>query len=82
MKALLIGIDALSGFICLDPPTRGMMQEVAKTGQFEHRGAIYDRVQIRTVEDLLAGRSFATPSRVQTLNWHKQMILLRSALKV
>jgi len=65
----------LGGFICLNKPTKGMWQEAASAGQYKYQGTPYDRLQIRTVDDLLAGRSFNTPSRVQTMNWQKQIPL-------
>jgi hypothetical protein len=69
------GVTQLAGFICLSKPTKGMNDEAASAGQFIYQGTAYDRVQIRTVEDLLAGRGFMTPSRVQTMNWQKQLPL-------
>lgn len=62
----------LSGLICLQDPTKGMREEAAKAGQFTYRGKAYDRMQIRTAEDLLAGKGFHTPSQVQTMDWKKQ----------
>lgn len=69
------GDSDLAGFICLQEPTKGMLQEAATAGMYEYRGHDYPRIQIRTVDDLLQGRGFATPSRVQTLNWEKQTVL-------
>lgn len=65
----------LAGFICLETPTKGMEQEAARGGMFNYLGKNYPRIQIRTVEDLLASRSFDTPSRVETLSWEKQTVL-------
>lgn len=62
----------LGGLICLQEPTKGMISEAASAGQYYYQGVAYDRLQIRTVSELLEGRSFHTPSRVQTLNWVKQ----------
>jgi DNA modification methylase len=62
----------LAGFICMEKPTKGMVQEAAKGGMFTYQGVQYPRVQIRTVEELLDERSFETPSRVKTLGWQKQ----------
>jgi DNA methylase len=65
----------LGGFICLEHPTRGMWQEVAEAGAYTYLGTNYDRLQIRTIQDLLDGRGFETPSRVQTMNWDRQIRL-------
>ena len=62
----------LGGLICLQEPTKGIISEAASAGQYYYQGVGYDRLQIRTVSELLEGRSFHTPSRVQTLNWVKQ----------
>ena len=70
----------LAGFISLTKPTKGMRQEAAIAGQYTYQGVAYDRLQIRSVEDLLEGRVFDTPSRVRTMNWQKQMVLPLSAL--
>lgn len=65
----------MGGFICMAPPTKGMLQEVASAGRYQLHGVEYDRLQIRTVEDLLSGRGFDTPSRVQTLGWSQQLAM-------
>lgn len=62
----------MGGLICLQPLTPGMRSEVAAAGMMEHEGVNYPRLQIRTIEDLLAGRLFETPSRVQTLGREQQ----------
>jgi DNA modification methylase len=62
----------MAGFISLEKPTKGMLQEAAKAGMYSYLGGDYPRVQIRTVEQLLDDRSFDTPSRVRTLAWEKQ----------
>ena len=62
----------LAGFICLEKPTKGMIQESASAGIFEYRGKSYDRIQIRSITDLLAGRGFHTPSQVQTMDRSRQ----------
>lgn len=65
----------MAGFICLAAPTKGMYWEVAKAGVTNYLGKDYERLQIRTVEDLLAGKGFDTPSKVQTLGWTKQIVM-------
>jgi DNA modification methylase len=65
----------LAGFICLERPTKGMMQEAAEAGMFTYLGKNYPRLQIRTIEDLLGKKRFETPSHVQTMDWQKQAVL-------
>lgn len=65
----------MAGFICLENPTKHMRAEAAAAGLFVYQGREYERLQIRTVEDLLEGRGFDTPSKVQTLNWVRQPTL-------
>jgi DNA modification methylase len=62
----------MAGFLCLEEPTAGMKNEAAKAGMYALDGAKYPRLQIRTVTDLLAGRTFETPARVHTLNFERQ----------
>ena len=65
----------MGGFICLGQPTKGMRDMEAQAGMWNYRGKDYHRLQIRTVEDLLGGRGFDTPSRVETMDWTKQVPL-------
>lgn len=57
----------MGGLILLREPTRGMLNEAAQAGMYNYKGVDYPRLQIRTVEDLLSGRGFDTPSRIGTL---------------
>ena len=56
---------AMGFYICLAPPTKPMMQEAVAAGFYksELRGVSYPRLQIRTVEELLAGKGFEYPER-------------------
>lgn len=65
----------MAGFICLSNPTRGMIQEAASAGRWEYEGRPYDRIQIRTIQQLLDGIGFDTPTQIQTLNWDRQLHL-------
>ncbi|MDB5371799.1 MAG: mod [Belnapia sp.] len=69
----------LGGFICLEEPTRAMRDAAASSGMYNYQGRAYPRLQLRSIGDLLAGRGFDTPSRVQTLGWQKQGVLPLSA---
>ena len=65
----------MGGFICLEQPTKGMRDVESQAGMWNYLGRDYDQLQIRTVEDLLQGWGFDTPSRVETLDWTKQVPL-------
>jgi hypothetical protein len=65
----------MGGFICLQEPTKGMFIEAANAGMFTYQGKNYPRLQIRTAQDLLSGKGFDTPSKVQTLDWTNQGVL-------
>ena len=65
----------LGGFICLGQPTKGMREVESQSGMWDYLGKDYQQLQIRTVEDLLEGRGFDTPSRVGTMDWAKQVPL-------
>lgn len=65
----------MAGFICLQEPTKGMIAEAASAGTYIYRGTEYHRLQIRTIQDLLDGKAFDTPSKVQTLGWVNQPML-------
>lgn len=65
----------MGGFICLQEPTKGMLQAVADAGMHNCNGNLYDRIQIRTVADIIAGRGFKTPAPVRLLGWEKQGVL-------
>jgi site-specific DNA-methyltransferase (adenine-specific) len=56
---------AMAFFVCLETPTKPMLAEAVAAGLYksELRGISYPRLQIRTVEELLAGKSFEYPQR-------------------
>ena len=65
----------MGGLICLGKPTRGMREEEAKGGTYFYGGRDYPRLQIRTIQDLLDGKWFDTPSSVRTLGKTSQTIM-------
>lgn len=65
----------MGGLICLQSPTPGMLRDVADAGFYEYQGTKYPRLQIRTVADLLDGRRFDTPSRVETFHGEHQGVM-------
>lgn len=62
----------MAGFLCLDPPTKGMVDEAAKAGVFTYQGVQYPRMQIRTVQQLLGGQRLDTPARIGTFGREKE----------
>lgn len=67
--------SVIGGLICLQSPTKGMLLEAASAGMFTHLGVEYPRLQIRTIQELLDGKAFISPSRVQAIGWRKQLAL-------
>lgn len=65
----------MGGLICLQEPTKGMRDACATAGVYTYAGRDYHVLQIRTIAELLDGRGFDTPSRVQTLGWTQQPAL-------
>jgi DNA modification methylase len=65
----------LGGLICLEKPTRGIRTEIADGGRYEYMGTRYDRLQVRTIEDLLNGKCFEMPSMVRTLGKSSQTVM-------
>ena len=61
---------AMGFYICLAPPTKPMLQEAIGAGLYksELRGQSYARLQIRTVEELLDGKTFDYP-RHEVASW-------------
>ncbi len=62
----------MGGFISLEPPTKGMLSEVANDGVHTYLGRDCDRLQMRAIQDPSDGKMFDTSSRVQALDWMKQ----------
>ena len=57
--------DIMAGYICLHEPTKKMQEEAASAGMFEDQnGNKYERLQIRTIQQLLDGEDFHTPTKV------------------
>jgi len=40
----------LAGLLLIETPTRGMVEEANKAGQYTYNGVVYDRIQILTTE--------------------------------
>ena len=66
-------IDAeMAAFVCLEQPTKAMKETAAAAGTFEYQGVTYDRLQIRTIAELLDNRPFDTPTKVRLIHKEKQ----------
>ena len=65
----------MGGLICLGKPTKGMHEEEAKGGIYSYEGRGYPRLQIRTIQELLEGKWFDTPSMVRTLGKSSQTVM-------
>ncbi|WP_135227557.1 site-specific DNA-methyltransferase [Deinococcus fonticola] len=52
---------AMGIFICLAKPTAGVLKEATLAGVYEYGGKTYPKVQIMTVEDILAGKQPQVP---------------------
>jgi DNA modification methylase len=65
----------MGGLICLQQPTKGMREEAASAGIYTVLGKDYDKLQIRTIQELFDGKGFDTPSRVETLGWQNQIVM-------
>ena len=62
----------MAAFICLEPPTRQQKEAAAAAGTFEYQGVTYNRIQIRTVAELLNNQPFNTPTKVRLIHKEKQ----------
>lgn len=55
----------MAGFLSLQPPSKAMRVEAAEAGMFVYNGINYPRLQLLTVEDILAGkRTLETPTKM------------------
>ena len=59
---------AIGVFLTLEPPTRPMLEEAVGEGFYHSPGwnRDYPRIQILTVEDLLAGKAVQLPPNINT----------------
>ena len=61
---------AMGVMISMQPPTRDMVTEAVSTGFYEHKTIQqkYPRLQLRTVKELMEGKSIERPSNVAALD--------------
>jgi len=58
-------------FVTLNSPTKPMMTEAAKAGMFKRFNDEYPKIQIRTIEELLAGNGIEYPKTVLDATFKK-----------
>lgn len=56
----------LGVFVCLAEPTRRMRQDAAGSGMVSTAQGRFQRIQIATIEDLLAGKQIPLPQAIET----------------
>ncbi len=57
----------IAGFLCLQEPSKAMLEEAGRAGLYEANGVAYPRIQILTVQQILEEkREFSTPSKVRS----------------
>lgn len=59
---------AIGVFLCLEPPTKPMIEEAVGSGFYHSPGwnKDYPKIQILTVEDLLSGKNVQLPPNIGT----------------
>ncbi|MFN0277589.1 MAG: hypothetical protein ACKVRN_03195 [Pyrinomonadaceae bacterium] len=67
---------AIGVYLTLEPPTKSMKEEAAGKGFYHSPGwnKDYPRLQILTVEDLLAGKTVNLPPNIDTYKKAQKMI--------
>ena len=69
------GNAELAGFLSLKEPTAQMKQAAADAGTYQYKGEGYRKIQLVTVEEMLNGKSFHTPTKVRLLHQDQQYAL-------
>lgn len=63
---------ALGVFVCLAPPTAGVLKEAAQQGGYEYGGRMYQRVQVLTVEEILGGKQPDIPKGAVNVSYQQK----------
>lgn len=63
---------ALGVFVCLAPPTAGVLKEAAQQGGYEYGGRMYQRVQVLTVEEILGGKQPDVPKGAVNVSYQQK----------
>lgn len=65
---------AIGVFICLAPPTAGVLKEAAQQGGYEYGGKVFPRVQVLTVEDILGGKQPNIPVGALNVSYEQKQV--------
>ncbi|MFC4455598.1 DNA methyltransferase [Deinococcus sonorensis] len=63
---------AIGVFICLAPPTAGVLKEAAQQGSYSYGGKAFQRVQVLTVQDILAGKQPDMPKGAVNVSYEQK----------
>lgn len=63
---------AMGVFICLAPPTAGVIKEAVQQGGYEYGGKMYQRVQVLTVEEILGGKQPDIPKGAANVSYQQK----------
>ena len=65
---------AIGVFLCMAPPTAGVLREAAQQGGYEFQGRVYPRVQVLTVADVLAGKRPDIPAGAVNVSYEQKAV--------
>lgn len=65
---------AIGVFICLAPPTAGVIREAQQQGGYEYGGKLYPRVQVLTVDDILGGKQPNIPKGAKNVSYEQKQV--------
>lgn len=63
---------AIGLFVCLAPPTAGVLKEAMQQGGYEYGGKMYPRVQVLTVAEILAGKQPDVPKGAVNVSYEQK----------
>ena len=63
---------AIGLFVCLAPPTAGVLREAGQQGGYEYGGKVFQRVQVLTVEDILKGKQPDIPRGAVNVSYEQK----------
>lgn len=73
LAGVLTKEDAAIGlFVCLAPPTAGVLKEAAQQGGYEYGGKMFQRVQVLTVQDILGGKQPDIPKGAVNVSYDQK----------
>ncbi|WP_407538922.1 DNA methyltransferase [Deinococcus radiomollis] len=73
LAGVLTKEDAAIGiFICLAPPTAGVLKEAMQQGGYEYGGKVFQRVQVLTVQNILNGKQPDIPKGAVNISYEQK----------